>query len=71
MYHFRTIYQFYHAYQVIQGSHEGFKLMLPNATLVQGPKGGASPAHSAGRVGFMSGSVQQNQVMFSTCTAQS
>lgn len=59
------------AYQVIQSSHEGFKLMFPNATLVQGPKGGASPAHGAGRVGFMDGPIQHDQVLFTTGTTQS
>lgn len=59
------------AYQVIQSSHEGFKLMLPDAALVQGSKGGASPAHGAGWVGLMDGAVQQNQVLFTTGRAQS
>lgn len=59
------------AYQVIQSSHQGFKLVLPNAALVQGSKGGASPAHSAGWVGFVGGAIQQNQVLFTTSTAQS
>lgn len=45
--------------------------MLADAALVQGPKGGASPTHSAGYVGFMGGPVQQNQVLFTTGTAQS
>lgn len=47
-------------HQVIQSSHQGFKLLLPNAALVQGAKGGASPAYSANRVGFMDGAVQQD-----------
>lgn len=47
-------------HQVIQSSHQGFKLLLPNAALVQGAKGGASPAYGANRVGFMDGAVQQN-----------
>ena len=45
------------AYQVIQSSHEGFKLMLPDAALVQRSKGGASPANGAGHVGFMGGPI--------------
>ena len=59
------------AYQVIQSSHEGFKLMLSYAALVQGPKGGASPAHGPGRVWFMDGPIQQNQVLFTTSATQS
>lgn len=47
-------------YQIIQSPHQGFKLMLPNTTLVQRSKSGASPAHGAGWVGFMDGAVQQN-----------
>lgn len=58
-------------YQVVQSSHQGFKLMLPNAALVQRPEGGASPAHSASCVGFMGGAVQQDQVLFATSAAQS
>lgn len=47
-------------HQVIQSSHQGFKLLLPKPALVQGPKGGAGPAHGADGVGFMDGAVQQN-----------
>lgn len=45
--------------------------MLPDAAFVQGSKGGASPAHSPGWVGFMGGAIQHNQVMFPTSRAQS
>jgi len=59
------------AYQVIQSPHEGFKLMLPDAALMQGSEGGASPADGAGRIGFMDGAVQQYQVLFPTGATQS
>lgn len=57
-------------YQVIQSSHEGFKLMLPNAALMQRSEGGASPADRAGWSGFVDGTVQHNQVLFSASTTQ-
>lgn len=44
--------------------------MLSNAALVKGTKGGAGPAHGACRVGFLGGTVQQNQVLFTASTAQ-
>lgn len=59
------------AHQIIHSSHEGFELMLPDAALMQRSKGGASPAHGAGYVGFMYGPVQQDQVLFAAGTAQS
>lgn len=59
------------AYQVVQGSHEGLELVLPDAALGQRSEGGAGPAHGAGCVGFVGGSVQHYQVVFTTGTAQS
>lgn len=58
-----------HSYQVVQSSHQGFKLVVPDAALVQGAEGGAGPAHGAGGAGLMGAAVQQNQVLFASGTA--
>lgn len=58
-------------YQVIQSSHESFKLMLSDTALVKWSKCGAGPAHGASDVGFMDSSVQHDQVLLSTSRAQS
>lgn len=45
--------------------------MLPDAALVQRAEGGAGPAHGAGGAGLVGTAVQQNQVLFTSGTAQS
>lgn len=69
--HFGAGWVGFGTYQVVQHPHESLKLVLAQAALVQGPKGGAGTAHSpqAMRHALLR-PLQHNQVLCAACTRQ-